>query len=141
MVNPLSAAISFSPTQVDTERPVRSVGGAHAPTDLLQRPLSPHQLTLILSHTHTNKTNDFSISGSNKRGSPCSKQFSVQHASERKRGRTGRWKKHRVRELLFSFCLENNDTPGEEIAKRRASLFTVKMICRALSLPLMLYKR
>lgn len=65
------------------------------------------------------------------------------------RGRTGQWeesggkkkKNNKERELVFSSCLENNNTPGESIATRRACLFTVKMICRALSLPLMLYKR
>ncbi len=50
-----------------------------------------YSYTRMHTHTHTqrSKINDFSTSGTNGSGSPCSKQFSVQQASTRKRGRTG----------------------------------------------------
>lgn len=131
----VSVAISFSPTQTQQGLYVQPV--ALIPEQIHLRdgchPTNSH------THTHKAKTNDFSTSGTNRSISPCSKQFSVQQASERKRGRTGRSErsgKKTGRELVFSSCLENNDTPGESIATRRACLFTVKMV-----LALMSYKR
>lgn len=51
--NPLvSAAISFSPTQIDAERIARSIGSAHTHTDAPGRPL-----TLSYTHRHTHKQN------------------------------------------------------------------------------------
>lgn len=87
--NPLvSAAISFSPTQIDTVRPVCTIGRARIHWRDHRHPTN----SLILTHTHTQAKLMTSVL-QNRSGSPCSKQFSVQQASERKRGRTGRWER------------------------------------------------
>ncbi len=68
-------------------------------------------------------------------------QFS-KHLQGREGGREGvrEVEIKKQRDLVFSSYLENNDTPGESIATRRAGLFAVKIICRTLSL-LISYRR
>lgn len=112
--------------------PMCSITTAHTPRYPPQRP--PPPLNPALSDK--NKANDFSISEA---GSPRCKQFSLRQASQKKRARwDGIRKRRNLTDLVFSSRLENNDTPGEDFATQKPSLFTAELICRAPSLPLML---
>lgn len=110
-----------------------SASRAYACTDPLQRPLSP---PLALRRPRTQTTIITLVFQAQRRAIATAANNS--QTGRRLRGREGGGKTWQEI-CCFHSCLDNNHTPGESLAVSQASLFTVKMICRAPSVPPVFY--